>query len=255
MKLFQHKTVQGVRTKGQRSTQFLTLKPLFFLVFLGVLFYVYTNWQSWLEKLDSRPISAFALIGSPTFTTDVDVRDTLVKMGSLKGFFGQDIEAVREQIETMPWIKNAVVRKVWPDRLSIWVNEHFPVAIWNENEFVASDGTVFKLPMEKVKDQNLPHLSGPDYRSTVVLDAWNKIDHDLKLKGLTLKAVKIDARGAWQIVLDNDVTLRLGRGDWKTKLERFATIYPQIEVPEHKRLSYVDLRYNVGAAVGIVDAD
>lgn len=67
--------------------------------------------------------------------------------------------------------------------------------------------------------------------------------------------MKIDARGAWQIVLDNDVTLRLGRGDWKTKLERFATIYPQIEVPEHKRLSYVDLRYNVGAAVGIVDAD
>lgn len=78
------------------------------------------------------------------------MRDTLIKMGALK-VFGQDIEVVREQIETMPWIKSAVVRKVWPDRLSIWVNEHFPVAVWNENEFVASDGTVFKLPIEKVK--------------------------------------------------------------------------------------------------------
>lgn len=57
------------------------------------------------------------------------------------------------------------------------------MAVWNENRFVASDGTVFKLPIEKVKEQKLPHLSGPDYQSSMVLEAWNKIDHDLKLKG------------------------------------------------------------------------
>ena len=50
-------------------------------------------------------------------------------MGELKGFFGQDITSVREQIESMPWIKGVVVRKIWPDRLSVVVTEHVPVAI------------------------------------------------------------------------------------------------------------------------------
>ncbi|PJG83004.1 cell division protein FtsQ/DivIB [Caviibacterium pharyngocola] len=255
MKLLRHKTTQGIRAGAQKSGVFMQIKPLFVLLCLGLAFYVYSNWQEWLEKLDSRPISAFALVGSPTFTTDADVRDTLLKMGDLKGFFGQDIDLVREQIQTMPWVKSAVVRKIWPDRLSIWVAEHYPVAVWNETDYLSREGVVFTLPSEKVKEQNLPRLAGPDYQSAVVLDAWNKIYQDLKSKGLVLKAVAIDARGSWQVVLDNDVKLKLGRGDWKEKLDRFATIYPQIEVPENKKLSYVDLRYGVGAAVGMVDAD
>ena len=43
-----------------------------------------------------------------------------------------------------------------------------------------------------------------------------------------------------KFTLDNDIVLKLGRGDWKPKLDRFVTIYPQIEVPEGKRIDYVD---------------
>ena len=114
---------------------------------------------------------------------------------------------------------------------------------------------VFLLPICKLKVSHLPRLAGPDFQSEKVLDAWNRIYADLKQKGLNLKAVAIDARGAWQVVLDNDVVLKLGRGDWKTKLDRFVTIYPQIEIPENKKLSYVDLRYASGASVGMVDVN
>ncbi|PRM00854.1 Cell division protein FtsQ [Haemophilus influenzae] len=67
------------------------------------------------------------------------------------------------------------------------------------------------------------------------------------------KGINIDDRGAWQVQLDNDIVLKLGRGDWKSKLERFVTIYPQIDVPENKKIDYIDLRYTTGAAVGMVD--
>ena len=70
---------------------------------------------------------------------------------------------------------------------------------------------------------------------------------------MILKSVTIDERGAWEIVLDNNITLKLGRGEWKPKIERFVTIYSQIEVPENKQIDYVDLRYKVGAAVSFVD--
>ncbi|MFD0965625.1 cell division protein FtsQ/DivIB [Seminibacterium arietis] len=250
-----HKTESSIRNNTDRAKSFVQLKSLLILLYISVAVYFYTNWQSCLEKLDSQPISAFALLGTPTFTTDDDVRDALQKFGSLKGFFGQDIDVLGEQIQTMPWIREAVVRKIWPNRLSIMVSEYTPVATWNETEFLSDDGVIFKLPADKLKAENLPQLFGPDYQSSLVMEAWHKIYHDLRLKGLKLKAVSIDDRGAWQITLDNDVQLKLGRGEWKSKLDRFATIYPQIEIPEHKKLSYVDLRYKVGAAVGFKDVD
>ena len=65
--------------------------------------------------------------------------------------------------------------------------------------------------------------------------------------------MNIDERGAWQVTLDNDIVLKLGRGEWRSKLERFVTIYPQIDVPENKKIDYVDYRYAAGAAVGMAD--
>ncbi|MGC7560604.1 cell division protein FtsQ/DivIB [Pasteurella sp. PK-2025] len=248
-------TQQTIRYHDEAKSSLNPIKIVIFLLCLGVFFYVYSNWQRLLEALDDRPINAFILTNQPQFTTYDDVRDSVLKMGGLKGFFGQDIDVVREQIETMPWIKGAIVRKIWPDKLSIAVVEHQPVAIWNEGEFLSREGAIFQLPMDKLQDKNLPHLSGPDYQSEQVLEAWHQVNANLQQKGLKLKAVAIDDRGAWQIVLENNLVLKLGRGEWKTKLDRFVTIYPQIEVPENKKLSYVDLRYRVGAAVGFVDID
>ncbi|MGY4676258.1 cell division protein FtsQ/DivIB [Pasteurella sp. P03HT] len=256
MRGLKRKTTQGIKKASDSRNLFIkNVKLASALCFFAVFFYAYANWQTLMEKLDDKPISAFILTGTPTFTTYDDIRDVVVKMGDLKGFFGQDIDLVREQIETMPWIKGAVVRKIWPDKLSIALAEYTPIAIWNEGEFLSRDGVIFQLPFDKLKDKNLPHLSGPDYQSEKVLEAWTLVEANLKEKGLVLKAVAIDDRGAWQIVLDNDLVLKLGRGEWKAKLDRFVTIYPQIEIPENKKLSYVDLRYRVGAAVGFADAD
>ncbi|AWB53380.1 cell division protein FtsQ/DivIB [Pasteurella multocida] len=256
MKGLKRKTTQGVKKSNETKIGMIkNLKLTFLLCCLAVFFYAYANWQKLMDKLDSKPISAFILTGTPTFTTYDDIRDAVLKMGDLKGFFGQDIDAVREQIETMPWIKGAVVRKIWPDKLSIALAEHTPIAIWNDAEFLSNDGAIFQLPFDKLKEKNLPHLSGPDYQSAKVLQAWNQVYLNLKEKGLALKAIAIDDRGAWQIVLDNNLVLKLGRGEWKAKLDRFVTIYPQIEIPENKKLSYVDLRYSVGAAVGFSEAD
>ena len=86
-----------------------------------------------------------------------------------------------------------------------------------------------------------------------MLDAWKRIYADFKAKNLIVKGIGIDTRGAWQATLSDDVVLKLGRGEWKSKLDRFVTIYPQIEVPINKKIEYVDLRYPTGAAVSIVD--
>lgn len=241
-------------TKERKFNPIALIKLLSMLLCAIIIYSLYSNWQSLLEKLDDKPITAFALIGSSQFTQNTDVRDAITQMGELKGFWGQPVEEVREQIQsTMPWVKNSVVHKIWPDRLTVEVLEYQPIAYWNDDSFLSSDGAIFQLPKEKLKETNLPHLFGPDYQSNLVLNAWNQIFNLFKGKNLTLESVSIDERGSWEVSLTNGILLKLGTGEWKGKLDRFMTIYPQIEVPENKKINYVDLRYKSGAAVSFRD--
>ena len=253
MNLLKRKTPQNIRFGEQKPKYYFHIRA--FLALLGILLAlgIYFNWQTLLEKMDDKPISGFALAGQKVFTTDADIKESLLKMGSLKGFWGQDVEQIQAQIEALPWVKSSIVRKIWPNRLSIWITEYQPVAFWNQNQFVTQDGVVFQLPIERLKENTLPYLGGPDYQSLKVLEAWNQIYADFKSKNLIAKGMNIDERGAWQVTLDNDIVLKLGRGEWKSKLERFVTIYPQVDVPENKKIDYVDLRYAAGAAVGMTD--
>ena len=211
MNILKRKTPQNIRFGEQKPKYYFHIRA--FLALLGIFFTlgIYFNWQSLLEKMDDKPISGFALAGQKIFTTDADIKESLLKMGTLKGFWGQDVEPIQAQIEALPWVKSSIVRKIWPNRLSIWITEYQPVAFWNQ------------------------------------------IYADFKSKNLIAKGMNIDERGAWQVTLDNDIVLKLGRGEWKSKLERFVTIYPQVDVPENKKIDYVDLRYAAGAAVGMAD--
>ncbi|HHF2064019.1 TPA: FtsQ-type POTRA domain-containing protein, partial [Haemophilus influenzae] len=170
MNILKRKTPQNIRFGEQKPKYYFHIRA--FAVLLGVFFLlgVYFNWQSILEKMDDKPISAFALVGQNTFTTDDDIKESLLKMGELKGFWGQDVAPIQEQIEALPWVKGAIVRKMWPNRLSIWVSEYQPVAFWNQNQFVTLDGIVFQLPSVRLTAKNLPYLGGPDYQSLKVIE-------------------------------------------------------------------------------------
>ena len=109
----------GRSSNGEGKFRFmLQIKLALVLLCAGLGYFVYSNWQSWLESLDAdRKITAYALVGQNEFTTYPDVQDVLLKMGSLKGFWGQDVKQIQEQLKTIPWVKGAVVRKIWPNRL------------------------------------------------------------------------------------------------------------------------------------------
>lgn len=263
------------------------IKPAIVLLcaILGLL--VYSHWAEWLEKLDRTPIKSYALTHKTRFTTNEDIREILSRhpaqrgyflnnkektpqwewggwgytaiqsalslQAPLKGYFSQDIQELQNRFLEVSWIKDVVVRKLYPDRLGITLIEYQPAARWNNNQYLSEQGVIFELPEGRFQADQLPVLFGPDSEGKTVLDAWNKIKQDLTLRKLVLYSVAMDNRGAWTITLDNGVELRLGRGDWLPKIDRFVAIFPQIEVPPEKRLAYVDLRYEHGAAVGFIN--
>ncbi|HDV7284577.1 TPA: cell division protein FtsQ/DivIB [Mannheimia haemolytica] len=242
--------VLNPKTPASPRKWLVFIKPLIVLLCTLFFFGMYSNWQNILESWDKTPIRAYALTHKTQFTTNADIRETLSKEPALKGYFGQNIQEVKDKLLSIPWVKDVAVRKLYPDRLSITLLEHKPVAIWNDTNFVSEQGTVFSLPKDRIDKNGLPLLYGPDTEGKSVLEAWNKIRADLNARNLDLTSVSVDNRGSWTIRLSNQVELRLGRGEWTPKIDRFVTIFPEIIVPEGSRLAYVDLRYPYGAAVG-----
>lgn len=228
----------------------ILVKPVFVLLCTLFAYIVYSNWYNLLNKLDNGPIKAYALTHKPQFTTNADIRETLSKIPQLKGYFSQDIGELEKALREMPWVQGAVVRKIWPDKLSLSLLEYKPVAVWNRTSLLSEQGDVFSLPEGRFDSTGLPTLAGPDSESKKALAAWSKIGSDLKDRKLELKSLSVDNRGSWEVTLSNNIVLKLGRGDWIPKIDRFVTIFPEIDVPEGKRLAYVDLRYEHGASVG-----
>ena len=60
-----------------------------------------------------------------------------------KSFFTMDINYLREKIEKIDWVKNVTIRRSYPDEVKIYIEEHIPVAIWNNDYYLDEFGKIF----------------------------------------------------------------------------------------------------------------
>ncbi len=207
------------------------------------------------EQIDASrlPLSRLVVTGERHYTTNDDIRQAILALGAPGTFMTQDVDVIQQQIERLPWIKQASVRKQWPDELKIHLVEYVPVARWNDLHMVDAEGKAFSVPAERAGKQKLPLLYGPEGSEQDVLEGYRAMSATLAASKYTLKMAAMTARHSWQLALDNDVRLELGRDDRNGRLQRFIELYPVLQQQgqaESKRVSYVDLRYESGASVG-----
>jgi cell division protein FtsQ len=68
--------------------------------------------------------------------------------------------------------------------------------------------------------------------------------------GVRMVALRLDARGAWEIDLDNGVRVRLGRRQVDERFERFVAAALRLVVQRSAEVAYVDMRYTNGFSIG-----
>jgi cell division protein FtsQ len=96
----------------------------------------------------------------------------------------------------------------------------------------------------------LPVLRGPAGTAREVTRRFLAMRGSLVEQGLGLARLSLDARGAWEVVLDNGVVLRLGRHDVDGRFERFLAAAARMAAERADGIAYIDLRYASGFAVG-----
>ena len=171
-------------------------------------------------------------------------------------FITMDLRSVRRAFESVPWVRLAVVRRVWPNRLRVQLEEHRPVAIWGsesgDEKLVNSFGEVFEANVGDVEDDVLPTLAGPEGSSAHVLATLGRVEAGLAPLGARVEALALSGRGSWQATLDTGAVVELGRGsddDVLARAGRFVATVGQVTSRYHRPLEYADLRHSDGYAV------
>lgn len=162
-------------------------------------------------------------------------------------FFTVDIERLRTAFEKLPWVRRADVRRQWPDGIEVFIEEHVALARWGDSALVNTQGEVFAAS----SDATLPLFAGPNSASVEITQQYEVFRRALAAIGRKPVEVRLSARRAWQLRLDNGMTLEIGREQVAARLSRFLQVYPDTIVPLGQRADYVDLRYANGFAVRV----
>ena len=153
------------------------------------------------------------------------------------------LEAVREAARRMPWVRDAAVRRLFPDAVEITFEVHEPLARWNEDRLVSRRGEVFAAPGAGM----LPRFRGPEGSAARMTQEFPAIAAALEPLG-AVEELRLSARGGWQARLAGGLAVELGRDDWPLRARRFLAAWQRL--PEEARATrYADLRYPNGFAL------
>lgn len=207
------------------------------------------SFWGWLAKPETLPVRELQVEGNLQHVRAEWVRLQVQPLAA-KGFLGVDPDAVRATLRQMPWVADASVWRVWPDRLRIRIVEQQAVARWQNGQqvqLVNALGQPFSVPVNQVP-RGLPLLQGPAGQQALVLQRFLEADRITRAAGARLVALNLDARGAWRCRLDPGVDIALGRNGPLERLQRWMAVYPQVRAYLGAKAT-VDLRYANGFAM------
>lgn len=244
-----HKRLRTGRSNGRRL-----FGLVFLLMVIGTMVFGGLAVVNWMNDVSRLPLSKLVVTGEKKYTTDDDIRQAILSLGPPGTFMSQNVDIIQQQIERLPWIKQVSVRKQWPDELKIHLIEFVPVARWNEQHVIDASGVSFTLPLHQSGDKTeMPMLYGVEGSEKEVMAGFYRMSSTLHRLQLNLKSVAMSARHSWQLITSNGIRIELGRDDVEKRLQRFIVLYPELgkqAQADNTSISYVDLRYDTGAAVG-----
>lgn len=225
-----------------------------------------------LQRLMQLPVFAIRTItveGDVTRNSAASLRaNALPRLSG--SFLSMNLQASQRAFEAVPWVRHAVLQRVWPSRLKVKLEEHRPAAYWEtkadgadvdsdansdnnaERLLVNNFGEVFQANLGDVEDEDLPILAGPSGTSAAMLRMWQGLQTQVAVLGDGVERLDLSGRGSWRASFDKGAVVELGRGSEAEVLARFGTFtrsITQITSRFQTPLLSADLRHADGYAV------
>lgn len=196
-----------------------------------------------------QPIQRVIVSGRLQRVSALDVEKVVRARLMGAGLVTVKLDQISDGLRTLPWVDSAAVQRSWPRGLKIEIVEQAAVARWNDTGLVNARGQLFMSDAHFMPPE-LPQLTGPTGTEAEVTARYLAAQGRLTEVGLRLVALALDARGALHMTLDNGVQVRLGREQIEARFERFMLVAAKLVSQRAADISYVDMRYGNGFAVG-----
>jgi len=236
----------GAKLKADwERVQWVRLVTLSTVLAMSLSVYVATLW------LMNRPIQAVVIDGAFERVSAIQVEDALW-IYIQTGFLSADLHAMRRQLHGLPWVESATVRRRWPGKIEVSIEEQRPAARWGDAGLLNIGGELFienvvHAPVE------LPLLNGPQGTEQRVATMYFRIQERLERRGMAAVSLQLDDRGAWEMQLISGIRVRFGARKVEARLERFFEALDKVIAAQVEDVDYIDMRYTNGFAIGWKD--
>ncbi|MGQ0655476.1 MAG: cell division protein FtsQ/DivIB [Betaproteobacteria bacterium] len=203
------------------------------------------------------PVREIVVQGALARTARAELEDAV--RGRVGGnFFAASPGEVRRALEQLPWIRRVEVRRAWPDRLEVRLEEHVALARWgehNENPQLRALVNTYGERFNGASDAVLPMFIAPAGTEAELARRYARFAEVTAPLGVSLERVVLTPRLAWQLRLGNGLQVMLGRdgAQAEARLARFVEAYGQTLARVARHHDYVDLRYPNGFALRVPD--
>jgi cell division protein FtsQ len=196
-------------------------------------------------------IAAISLTGSKEVSRE-EILTTAGVTGRASLLF-LDADAARTRLMANPWIGDAAVLKLYPDRLQITITERQAFALWQKDgriSVIASDGTVLE-PFVERRYIGLPLVVG-DGAQKQAKDFLAVLDRYPDIKSQVRASILVADR-RWNLLLLNGIGIRLPEADAAAALDRLVALDRDKKLLT-RDITVVDLRLSDRVTVRQSDA-
>lgn len=210
----------------------------------------------WVLRQPFFPLAGIKVDGEVTHNNAVTLRANVAPQ--LAGnFFTVDLARARTAFESVPWVRKAVVRREFPNKLRATLTEHVPVAHWGDeagSKLINGFGEVFEANVAEVDDR-LPRLDGPPEQASQVLGMYRVLAPIFQGYDLPIEELSLSSRGSWRVIVESGADIELGRGqvdEVTARTQRFLKTVTPVASQYGRTVASVegaDLRHNEGYAL------
>ena len=166
-----------------------------------------------------------------------------------KSFFTMDINYLREKIEKIDWVKNVIIRRSYPDEVKIYIEEHIPVAIWNNDYYLDEFGKIFSA---NNINSDLPLIASRSNRNNIIFKYFTLLSKSILDNEIDDKVIKIQENEirSLSVFFSSGIKVEFGSSNITDKINIFFKAYKTLNSSDLKKIRYIDMRYSNGFSVG-----
>lgn len=199
------------------------------------------------QRATDMPVQQIAISGDMRHVARQTVEELLTPRVA-DGFLLTDLAAIAHELETLPWVFDANVRREWPGTIHVLVTEQMPIARWGLSSYINQHGEVFDGETFERYD-TLPLLWSEHSEPSVLIEHFKLFQMLLTPHGRSVAALNEDYLNQISARLNDGTEVQFGDKEFAKRVRRFVALLESERGSSDQSIAKIDFRYESGAAV------